>query len=219
MYYYCWCSPLLLFRSCTPRELYSYLIAPTRFNVYTCVIVQVMACLQILARGNVFRDIYHMSFISEQTTQATFHSFCDHFSREMYDEHIHLPTGDYQTKVMREYDRLGFTGAVGSTDVTHIAWGRCPYNQARSYTGKEGYPTVAYQVTVDHTKRALAVTRGFTGATNDKTIIRFDSAVTKIRTDPTYTERKYKLYKEDGTPYEQKGCYLLVDNGYHKVNC
>ncbi|CAN0386644.1 unnamed protein product, partial [Pylaiella littoralis] len=179
---------------------------------------KVMACLQVLARGNVFRDIYHMSFISVPTAQATFHSFCRHFAREMYHEHIYLPTGDYQTKVMSEYERLGFTGAIGSTDVTHLAWGCCPYNQARSFTGKEGYPTIAYQVTVDHTKRALAVTPGFTGATNDKTIIRFDKAVTRIRTDPIYTERTYNLYDADGATRQEKGCYLLVNNGYHKWN-
>ena len=178
-----------------------------------------MACLQILARGNVFRDIYHMSFISVQTAAATFHSFCDHFAREIYNEHIYLPTGDYKTNIINDYDRLGFAGAVGSTDVTHIAWDKCPYNQTRSFAGKEGYPTVAYQVTVDHTKRAIAVTPRFTGSTNDQTIIRFDKALTKIWTDPTYTEQKSKLYEADGAPYEQEGRYLLVDNGYHRVGC
>ncbi|CAM9719025.1 unnamed protein product [Pylaiella littoralis] len=157
-----------------------------------------------------------MSFISVQTTAATFHSFCKHFAREMYDEHIYLPTGDYETKVMSDYERIGFTGAIGSTDVTHLAWGVCPYNQARSFTGKEGYPTVAYQVTVDHTKCAVAVTPGFTGSTNDKTIIQFDSAETRIRNDPIYTKREYRLYEADGTPYEQEGCHWLVDYGYHR---
>ena len=176
-----------------------------------------MACLQILARGNVFADIYHMSFMSMQVAAVTFHSFTEYFAKEMYDEHIYLPTGDYQTKVMGEYERVGFTGAVGSTDVTHVRYGMCPYNQLRAYTGKEGEPTVGFQVTVDHTKRALAVTSGFTGSTNDKTIIRYDSAVTRIRKDATYTERKFKVYGADGTSYELKGCYLIVDNGYHKV--
>ncbi|CAM9864889.1 unnamed protein product, partial [Pylaiella littoralis] len=63
-----------------------------------------------------------------------------------------------------------------------------------------------------------AVTPGFTGATNDKTIIRFDKAVTRIRTDPIYTERTYNLYDADGATRQEKGCYLLVDNGYHKWN-
>lgn len=179
--------------------------------------LQVLSCLQLLGRGNVFQDIYHMSWMSMQTAAATFHRFCKHFAAELYDEHIFLPTGAYQDKVMADYARIGFTGAVGSTDVTHLPWGMCPYNQARSHTGKEGFPTLAYQVTVSHTKRVLAVTPGFTGSTNDKTIIRFDGAVTKIRTDPIYTDRTYKLYRRDGTPFETKGCYLLVDNGYHKV--
>lgn len=179
---------------------------------------QVLACLQILSRGNVFQDIYHMSFISFQTVAATFHSFCKYFAEELYEQYIYLPTGEYLTKVMEQYHRIGFPGAIGSTDVTHIYWGMCPYNQARMYTGKEGKPTIAYQVTVDHSGRVLAVTPGFTGATNDKTIIRFDKAVTRIRTDPIYTEQTYKLYAKDGEEFEEKGCYLLVDNGYHKVN-
>lgn len=99
-----------------------------------------MACRQILARGNVFADIYHMPFISMQTAAATFHRFCNHFAREMYDERIYLPTNNYQNNVMSDYERVGFTGAIGSTDVTHVAWGMCPYNQARSFTGKKDTP-------------------------------------------------------------------------------
>ncbi|CAM9181849.1 unnamed protein product, partial [Pylaiella littoralis] len=123
----------------------------------------------ILARGNCFGSIYMLSWMSSTVVQKTFHKFCKHFATEMYDDHIYLPSdgnGELD-KVMGEYEKLGFPGAMGSTDVTHIAWSRCPYNQARSYTGKEGKPTVGYQVTVDHTGRVLAVTEGFTGSTND----------------------------------------------------
>ncbi|CAM9767760.1 unnamed protein product, partial [Hapterophycus canaliculatus] len=67
---------------------------------------------------------------------------------------------------MGQCDKLGFPGAMGSTDVTHVAWSRPPYNQARSYGGKEGASTVGYQVTVNHAGRALAVTKGFTDSTN-----------------------------------------------------
>ncbi|CAN0160090.1 unnamed protein product [Ectocarpus sp. 4 AP-2014] len=81
----------------------------------------------------------------------------------------------------------------------------CPYNQARSYTGKEGYPTVAYQVTVDHTERVLAATPGFTGSTSDKTIIRYDTAVTKIREDPIYSEKEFAVYEADETPFSSRG--------------
>lgn len=155
--------------------------------------------------------------MSESAAQATFHNFCRYFALELYDEHISLPTGEALERVMHDYDRLGFTGAVGSTDVTHVKWGCCPYSHARAYTGKEGFATIAYQATVDHSGRALAVTKGFAGATNDKTIIRYDLAVQMIREDPKYKDRVFKLYNEDGTWTEHKGAYLLVDNGYHKV--
>lgn len=121
-------------RSCSVKTKYSNCL-PRNLR-WTPVFLQVLACLQILARGNCFADIYHMSFISMQTAAATFHRFTRYFAREMYAEHIFLPTGDYQKKVMTQYDRLGFSGATGSTDVTHIPWGMCPYNQARSYKGK-----------------------------------------------------------------------------------
>ena len=149
---------------------------------------------------------------------ATFHKFCKNFAEDLYEEHIYLPTGAYQDKVMDEYHKLGFTGEIGSTDVTHVGWGMCPFTLGRSFTGKEGFPTIAFQVTVDHTGRALAVTKGFTGATNDKTIIRYDAAVAKIGTDPQYKDREYKLRKADGTFRTRRGCYLIVDNGYHEVN-
>lgn len=58
--------------------------------------------------------------MSELTIQAVFHKFCKHFAKEMYDKHIYLPIGNALAKVIDHYDRLGFTGAIGSTDVTHI---------------------------------------------------------------------------------------------------
>lgn len=118
---------------------------------------------------------------------------------------------------MEAYDLLGFTGAIGSTDVTHIRWACCPYSWARQYTGKEGFPSIAYQAIVDHTGRVLAVTKGFAGAMNDKTIIRYDTAVAKIRRDPVYSEKVYTLFDENGQPFERKGNYSIVDNGYNKV--
>lgn len=119
---------------------------------------------------------------------------------------------------MDNYRKLGFTGAIGSTDVTHVGWGMCPFTLGRSFTGKEGFPTLAFEVTVDHAGRAIGVTQGFTGATNDKTIVRYDAAVGSIRTNKQYTEREYKLRKKDGTEFTRKGCYLIVDNGYHEVS-
>ncbi|CAB1111127.1 unnamed protein product [Ectocarpus sp. CCAP 1310/34] len=153
---------------------------------------KVLAWLTILGRGNCFASIYQMSWMSAKTNDELDH-------------------------VMEQYDRLGFSGSMGSMDVTHIGWSKCPYNLARSYTGKEGVPAIGYQVMVSHAGRAIAVTEGFTCSTNDKTIVCWDAAVEKIRTDKQYTEKTFDVYNEDGTTTTLKGCYLLVDNGYHKL--
>lgn len=156
--------------------------------------------------------------MSEATVCSVFHTFCSRFAKEFYREYINLPTGDNLTKVMGYYHKLGFSGAIGSTDVTHVKWDCCPYSLQRSYTGKEGYPTIAYQATVDFSGRVLGTTAGFAGAHNDKTIIRYDLAVQKVREDPLYTEQTFGLKLADGTTKQHKGNYLIVDNGYHKVS-
>ena len=85
------------------------------------------------------------------------------------------------TKVMEDYEAQGFPGAVGSTDVTHISWDRVVSSRAQGLTGKDGFPTLAYEVTVDFSRKILAATHSFPGAENDKSIVRYDAAVKTIR--------------------------------------
>ncbi|CAN0441567.1 unnamed protein product [Discosporangium mesarthrocarpum] len=92
----------------------------------------------------------------------------------MYETWIFAPVGDDLKKVTNTFGKLGFPDAVGPTDVAHIRWGNAPASHATCYRGKEGYPSIAYQVTVDYSGRALAVTEGFARAKNDKVIIHFD---------------------------------------------
>jgi hypothetical protein len=73
---------------------------------------------------------------------------------------------------------LGFTGCVRSVDWVNIWWEKCRAYLRSSCQGKEHHLTLAYEVVCDHTKRIQAATRGFYGATNDKTIVNFDSYVT-----------------------------------------
>ena len=66
------------------------------------------------------------------------------------------------------YRLLGFPGAIGSMDCTHVHWGRCPPNLKWQCIGKEGYPTIAFQCVVDRTRRILHVGDAFFGGTKDK---------------------------------------------------
>jgi len=180
-------------------------------------LLQVLAVLYILGRGNYFDDITQMTFMSEKTIQRVFHAFTKRFSRELFSTWVVLPTGADLKKVMNDYDDLGFTGAMGSTDVTHVHWQGAPFSQRRSYTGKEGYPTLAYECTVDHSGRVLACTRGFPGAQNDKTIVRFDGFVHELK-EGIYKDIEFTLKDAAGREYKVKGLHTIVDGGYHLVS-
>ncbi|CAN0408744.1 unnamed protein product, partial [Discosporangium mesarthrocarpum] len=90
----------------------------------------------------------------------------------MFETWIGLPKSEEELqRTMEAYHRLGFTGAVGSTDVTHMSWKIYPVTETRSYKGKEWFSTLAYEVTVDHsirgrTSSTVATTRCLRGGVN-----------------------------------------------------
>ncbi|CAM9492525.1 unnamed protein product [Discosporangium mesarthrocarpum] len=133
----------------------------------------------------------------------------------MYKTWISAPEGKDLKDVTVTYARLGFPGAVGSCDVTHVRWDKALASRTVYYTGKEGFPSIAYQVTVDHTGRALTMTAGYAGATNDKTIVRYDPSVDRVKTHEAYTPKEYTLVNSEGREFTEKG--LIVDGGYHQI--
>ena len=68
-----------------------------------------------------------------------------------------------------------------------------------SHKGKEGYPTLSYEVTVDHTKRIIAATTGFKGALNDKTVASFVIKNTKFGIE-FLTYLQFYLLNNEGGP-------------------
>ncbi|CAN0405602.1 unnamed protein product, partial [Discosporangium mesarthrocarpum] len=70
-----------------------------------------------------------------------------------------------------------------------------------------------YQVTVYHTGCALAVTAGFAGATSDKTIVRYNPSVDRVKTHEAYAQMEYTLVDSEQREFSEKGAYLIVDGG------
>ena len=126
--------------------------------------------------------------------------------------------GEDLKETTEAYEAVEFPGAVGSTDVTHVPLGRVSHSHGRVYTGKEGFPTLAYEAAVDHAMHVRAVTKGYPGTVNDKTIVRFDKGALAIREADIYKSMPYKLRRQDGSEFVQKGAYLIVDGGYHRVS-
>jgi hypothetical protein len=115
---------------------------------------------------------------------------------------------------MHVYDRLGLTGAVGSIDCTHVHWERVPHELKPLYVGKEGFPTIVYEMIVNHNRKILYTTRGFPGSFNDKTICRYDAYVHSLRKGTLYKNIDFELEFEDGFKRKVNRLYLISDGGY-----
>jgi hypothetical protein len=59
--------------------------------------------------------------------------------------------------------------------------------------GKHNYASIAYEMTVDHTKRFQSTTIGHYGTTSDKTIVKFDGFVNNLKFKDFYTEAEFKI--------------------------
>lgn len=113
-------------------------------------------------------------------------------------------------KVTNVYKRLGFPGAIGSLDCTHIRWEKCPAGLRSTCKGKEGYPSLSFELTVDHFRRIHAVSCGHYGGRNDKTIVKYDAHVQNIHLHGLYGDVEYQLYNEHGVLCTHKGLWLIT---------
>lgn len=140
------------------------------------------------------------------------------FSKEMYPIYVHGPrNSDELNTVTSLYSASGFPGCVGSTDCVHVRWEMCPSMWTSVFkNGKHSYCTIAYEMTVDHSKRLMATTRGHYDTTSDKTIVKFDGFIRKVKHDDFYVSVEFKLQVDENKWIIERGLYLLVDGGYHK---
>ena len=109
--------------------------------------IKLLCCLRVLGRDNCFDAIEEMSDVPEKTVWWFFKTFLVNFTKTLLHEVVRPPKeGEELSKVMRVYTKMGFPGAVGSVDATHIRWHMCPVEKVHLATGKEKYPSVAFQV-------------------------------------------------------------------------
>jgi hypothetical protein len=123
--------------------------------------MKLLACLRVLGRGAVFDDIEELSGMSKSTAHRSFKAFIRNFSHHFYAEYVYAPEGEALQQVMDVYSRLGFDGAIGSTDCVHVKMDQCPGDLYWRCKGKEGYPTLVYSVVVDHAHRIMHSTASF----------------------------------------------------------
>ena len=182
--------------------------------------LKILSVLRILGRGGTFDDCFDGTSMDENTIRCFFHEFCQSFAFTFYHQFVYPPqTPEHIAKVTRVFERMGLPGCIGSVDCTHIRLGKCPFHLRSSTTGKENYPSLAYEAVVDHNKRVHSIAGHHYGARNDKTIVMFDSHVVDIKERTIYADVKFFLYTDESGKREFCGAYLICDGGYHRWRC
>jgi hypothetical protein len=179
--------------------------------------ILLLGCFRVLAKGVTFDAIEELSNVSVPHNHSFFKKFIGWFYQFYFTDWIHFPSIPQEVQhVESMYAKVGVPGCIGSIDCVHIGWDMCPAGYQADCIGKEGYPTLAFEVIVSHTRKILAVTQSFFGTWNDKTIVRYDDKVTNLRSIPFYSNYKWYLQDSTGNLCEHKGLYLICDGGYHR---
>lgn len=195
-----------------PRVV-EYDIFPKKYKGGIPVEFKTLVGLRMLGRGNCTDDIAEMSMIGASTINVIFKQFIYGVSKHMFPVYVKPPTGDHLKEVMDTYCRLGFPGAVGSIDCTHIPWNKCPVSLTHLCKGIEKFTSLSFEVVVDHTRCIHSCTDGFIGTAPDSVIVLNDEYCKAIASG-MYKDVEFSLYDVDGHWTTFHGAYLIANNGY-----
>jgi hypothetical protein len=73
---------------------------------------------------------------------------------------------------------------------------------------------ISYEVTVNHNREIMHVSVGHPGSRNDKTIVKTDEFLQKMKNKQILHDVEFELFRKDGTSFKVLGAYLFTDNGY-----
>lgn len=179
--------------------------------------ILILGCLRMLAKGSTFDAIDELTDVSYQHNHYFFERFLRWFNNRYKDEYIQLPKTDEEIKhVEGLYCDLSLPGCLGSTDIVHVGWDKCPASYRSDCEGKEGYPTLAFKVVVSHTRQILGLTPAFFGTWNDKTISKFDTTIQTLRNNDPYVSFVWSYRDRTGDQNREAGLYFIVDGGYNR---
>lgn len=169
--------------------------------------------MRILGRGNCADDIFELSGIAESTVNTIFHQFTQAFVSHFYDDYISFPSGAKLEAVANAYADMGFPGACGSMDVTHVRLGKCAHGLRVLATGKESFPTLGFQCICSPNREILYCSLPYLCSYNDITITANDELCQQFA-GGLLDNIRFKVVGEDGIPKWATGGYIIVDGGY-----
>ena len=182
--------------------------------------LKVLGALYVLGNGATQFQVSIQTNLSEEVHRSFFLSWISKMS-SIKDEYIFMPTTDEQfEKVVGEYSARGLPGCVGSVDCVHVGWDKCPSQYHNMYSGKEGFPSIAYEVICTARKFIQSVSVGHPGSRNDKHIVRTDDSVMELLQGNGWLQSKsWKAFGLDGRQVPFFCVYLICAGGYHRWPC
>ena len=145
--------------------------------------LRLLAVLKVLGHNAPFRTLQSDTNISDKEHRVFFKQFITHMN-DIRQDYIGYPlTEDDLKSVMDRYAVQYLPGCGGSLDVVHVKWGNCPAEDVNRAKGKEGYPSLAFEVVTGFDRQILGVSCAHFGTRNDKQIVRTDETVRLIRED------------------------------------
>jgi hypothetical protein len=167
----------------------------------------VLGSLRILTRNWTFDDVEEATDISRQVIEVFFSKFVKFYAEIILPEVVSMPEPDNEEAFKlnsKEYFDAQVPNAIGSMDAVHVRLWNCASNLKQACTGKEKYPSRAYNIVVNHRKKVLSAQKGFYGSTNDKSIVWFDNAALSLRAG-MYNNMECKIKSKSGEDLVLKG--------------
>jgi hypothetical protein len=82
---------------------------------------------------------------------------------------------------MNSYSENYLPVCGGSVDVVHVKWSSCPTGDYNHHKGKEGFPSITFEVISGYDRQILAVSFVYYGTRNDQDIVKLDENVAKLK--------------------------------------
>ena len=171
-------------------------------------------------RGTKFKVIEESACISALCLERFHYAWLAWYAENIYPQEVYPPEEEEDiATTMDKYDKCGLPGAICGIDATHVDWTKCPSDIRHLCKGKEGRPTVMFNVAGDLNRRAFHIYGPDYGARNDKTAARFDGFMQDMYKRKKYADVERRIYGHDGSQRVLKGAHAIVDGGYHLWHC
>ncbi len=175
--------------------------------------LRILGALKVIGHNAPFRTLQSDTNISDKEHRNFFKTFIDcMFS--IKDDFICYPTTQQDlNEVMGPYADNYLPGCGGSIDVVHVKWSNCPAEDVNRAKGKEGFPSLAFEVVTGFDRQILGVSIAHFGTRNDKQIVCSDETIQLLR-NGWYRDVEWTVSDAQGNPSSESGVYLICDGGY-----